>query len=62
VIPRSGDRVFVPRRPGRPDRASQRGPHQERDSRLSTLARYVEALGGRLDVRAIFDDDIKLTA
>jgi transcriptional regulator with XRE-family HTH domain len=29
---------------------------RERDVRLSTLRRYVEALGGRLEVRAVFDD------
>lgn len=27
------------------------------DLRLSTIARYVEALGGRLEVRAVFADD-----
>jgi DNA-binding XRE family transcriptional regulator len=35
----------------------------ELDVRLSTLERYVEALGGKLEIHAIFDDaDIKLTA
>ena len=35
----------------------------EIDVRLSTLERYVEALGGKLEIHAIFDDaDIKLTA
>jgi DNA-binding XRE family transcriptional regulator len=35
----------------------------EIDVRLSTLERYVEALGGRLEIHAVFDDaDIKLTA
>ena len=33
------------------------------DVRLSTLERYVEALGGKLEIHAVFDDvDIKLTA
>ncbi len=36
---------------------------KELDVRLSTLERYVEALGGKLEIRAVFDDaDIKLTA
>jgi transcriptional regulator with XRE-family HTH domain len=36
---------------------------KELDIRLSTLERYVEALGGRLEIRAIFDDeDVKLSA
>jgi transcriptional regulator len=36
---------------------------KEIDVRLSTLERYVEALGGRLEIHAVFDDaDIKLTA
>ena len=36
---------------------------KEGDIRLSTLERYVEALGGRLEIHAVFDDaDIKLTA
>jgi transcriptional regulator with XRE-family HTH domain len=36
---------------------------KELDIRLSTLERYVEALGGRLEIHAIFDDDdVKLTA
>jgi DNA-binding XRE family transcriptional regulator len=36
---------------------------KEIDVRLSTLERYVEALGGRLELHAVFDDaDIKLTA
>lgn len=36
---------------------------KELDVRLSTLERYVEALGGRLEIHAVFDDaDIKLTA
>jgi transcriptional regulator with XRE-family HTH domain len=30
---------------------------QEADIRLSTLARYVEALGGDLEIRAVFDDE-----
>ena len=35
----------------------------EFDVRLSTLERYVEALGGKLEIHAVFDDaDIKLTA
>jgi transcriptional regulator len=35
----------------------------EIDVRLSTLERYVEALGGKLEIHAVFDDaDIKLTA
>lgn len=29
----------------------------ESDLRLSTLERYVEALGGRLEIRAVFDDE-----
>lgn len=29
----------------------------ETDLRLSTLERYVEALGGRLEIRAVFDDE-----
>ena len=34
----------------------------EVDVRLSTLERYVEALGGRLEVHAVFDDeDVKLS-
>jgi predicted transcriptional regulator len=36
---------------------------QELDIRLSTLERYVEALGGKLEIHAVFDDDdVKLTA
>lgn len=36
---------------------------KETDVRLSTLERYVEALGGKLELHAVFDDaDIKLTA
>jgi DNA-binding XRE family transcriptional regulator len=36
---------------------------KEIDVRLSTLERYVEALGGKLEIHAVFDDaDIKLTA
>jgi transcriptional regulator with XRE-family HTH domain len=36
---------------------------KELDIRLSTLERYVEALGGRLEIHAIFDDDdVKLTS
>jgi DNA-binding XRE family transcriptional regulator len=36
---------------------------KETDVRLSTLERYVEALGGQLEIHAVFDDqDIKLTA
>lgn len=36
---------------------------KELDIRLSTLERYVEALGGRLEIHAVFDDDdVKLTA
>jgi DNA-binding XRE family transcriptional regulator len=35
----------------------------EIDVRVSTLERYVEALGGKLEIHAVFDDaDIKLTA
>jgi DNA-binding XRE family transcriptional regulator len=35
---------------------------KETDVRLSTLARYIEALGGRLEIHAVFDDqDVKLT-
>jgi transcriptional regulator with XRE-family HTH domain len=30
---------------------------QEDDVYLSTLARYVAALGGRLEVRAVFEDE-----
>src|SRR5688500_18536584 len=30
---------------------------REEDLRVSTLERYVEALGGRLEVRAVFDDE-----
>jgi predicted XRE-type DNA-binding protein len=34
---------------------------RETDVRLSTLERYVEALGGRLEIHAVFDDeDVKL--
>jgi predicted transcriptional regulator len=29
----------------------------EVDVRLSTLERYVEALGGRLEIHAVFDDE-----
>jgi predicted transcriptional regulator len=29
---------------------------QQDDIRLSTLGRYIAALGGRLEVRAVFDD------
>jgi DNA-binding XRE family transcriptional regulator len=36
---------------------------KELDIRLSTLERYVEALDGRLEIHAVFDDeDVKLTA
>jgi hypothetical protein len=36
---------------------------QELATRLSTLERYVEALGGKLEIHAVFDDDdVKLTA
>lgn len=36
---------------------------KEIDVRLSTLERYVEALGGKLEIHAVFDDaDIKLSA
>jgi DNA-binding XRE family transcriptional regulator len=36
---------------------------KETDVRLSTLERYIEALGGKLELHAVFDDaDIKLTA
>lgn len=36
---------------------------KELDIRLSTLERYVEALGGKLEIHAVFDDeDVKLTA
>jgi transcriptional regulator len=35
---------------------------KEADVRLSTLERYVKALGGKLEIRAVFDDeDVKLT-
>lgn len=35
----------------------------EEDVRVTTLDRYVRALGGRLEVRAIFDDEaVELTA
>ena len=35
---------------------------KEADVRLSTLERYVEALGGKLEIRVVFDDeDVKLT-
>ena len=35
---------------------------KEADVRLSTLERYVEALGGKLELRAVFEDeDVKLT-
>lgn len=35
----------------------------EVDIRLSTLERYVEALGGRLEIHAVFDDqDVKLAS
>ena len=35
----------------------------ELDVRLSTLERYVEALGGKLEIRAVFEDaEIKLSA
>lgn len=34
----------------------------EVDVRLSTLERYVEALGGRLEIHAVFDDEaVKLS-
>ncbi len=34
----------------------------EVDVRLSTLERYIEALGGQLEIHAVFDDeDVKLT-
>jgi DNA-binding XRE family transcriptional regulator len=36
---------------------------KEIDVRLSTLERYVEALGGKLEIHAVFDDtDVKLSA
>ena len=36
---------------------------KEVDVRLSTLERYVEALGGKLEIHAVFDDeDVKLSA
>ena len=36
---------------------------KEIDVRLSTQERYVEALGGKLEIQAVFDDaDIKLSA
>jgi DNA-binding XRE family transcriptional regulator len=36
---------------------------KELDIRLSTLERYVAALGGKLEIHAVFDDDdVKLTA
>ena len=31
---------------------------RQRDLRLSTLQRYVTALGGRLEMRAVFPDDV----
>ena len=35
---------------------------KEADVRLSTLERYVESLGGKLEIRAVFEDgDVKLT-
>jgi len=35
----------------------------EVDVRLSTLERYIEALGGKLEIHAVFDDqDVKLSA
>jgi DNA-binding XRE family transcriptional regulator len=35
---------------------------REIDIRLSTLERYVQALGGKLEIHAVFDDqDVKLT-
>jgi DNA-binding XRE family transcriptional regulator len=35
----------------------------EVDVRLSTLERYIEALGGKLEIHAAFDDqDVKLSA
>lgn len=35
---------------------------KEVDVRLSTLERYIEALGGRLEIHAIFEDEnVKLT-
>lgn len=35
---------------------------KEVDVRLSTLERYIEALGGRLEIHAVFDDsDVKLS-
>jgi DNA-binding XRE family transcriptional regulator len=37
--------------------------HAGEDLRLSTLERYVQALGGRLEIHAVFDDeDVKLSA
>lgn len=33
------------------------GVETEEDVRVSTLDRYIRALGGRLEVRAIFDDE-----
>ncbi len=30
--------------------------HSGEDLRLSTVQRYVEALGGRLEIHAVFDD------
>lgn len=36
---------------------------KESDVRLSTLERYIEALGGRLEIHAVFDDqDVTLRA
>ncbi len=41
----------------------KRAGQLEIDVRLSTLERYVEALGGKLEIHAVFDDaDIKLIA
>lgn len=38
-------------------RARVSAMEQQRDVYLSTLRQYVEALGGRLEVAAVFDDD-----
>jgi hypothetical protein len=37
--------------------SNQDDPRLERDDDLLTIARYVEMLGGRLEVRAVFPDE-----
>ena len=37
--------------------SNQSDPRIERDDDLLSVARYVAALGGRLEVRAVFDDE-----